>query len=193
MRVPTSLLAAGVASATFTATASAASAVSPDDGSLLDLAKPVLDAIMHGQWAFAAALALILAVTLTKRYLGDKIPWLHSDAGGAVLALLGAFGGALATSLAAGAAPTWIMAWMAVKVAVGAAGAYSMIRKLLVPWIAKLRDKLPGALRPVLDLVLWVFDKQDPIARAERAGDAAVKAKPASGAAGVTGKPDELE
>ena len=70
---------------------------------LSELARPVLNAIMGGQYALAAALGLVLAVALLRRYGVSKYPWLSSSAAGSILVLLGGFGAALATSLAAGA------------------------------------------------------------------------------------------
>lgn len=176
----------------FAGTAVAAGAVSPDDGTLLDLAKPILDAVMKGQWAFAAAAALVLCVAAAKRYAGKKFPFLHTDMGGVTLTLLGSFGGAMVTALAAGSAPTWALAFMAMKVAAGAAGGYAMLKKTLVPALALLRPKMPTMLRPVVDLILWVFAKPSATETAETAGDAAVHEHPAGGIEGILGEADDL-
>ena len=121
-----------VAIFSFLATAFAAGAVARDDGSLLDLAKPVLAAVMSGQWVLGAALALVFVVAGARRYLVTHVHFLGTDAGAAVLTLVGAFGGALATALAAGASVTAGLMWTALGVATAAAGGYSLVRKLLV-------------------------------------------------------------
>jgi hypothetical protein len=177
---------------TFAGTAAAAGTVDPaGDGSvLLELAKPVFAAVMSGQYILGAALALVLCVALVRKY-ARHIPrvakCLATDAGGALLTLVGSFGGALGTAILAGAAPSLAMAWVALGVAVSAAGGYSLIKKLGAPLV----DKAPAWLRPFLNLVLWFFDhKTDRVeAEAKAAGDAAVAENPPKGAAGIVGDP----
>lgn len=181
----------------FTGTAYGAQAISPEDGSIIDLARPVFDQIMAGHWLAATALALVLAVALLKRYAPGKLGELvHSDAGGALSTLLMAFGGALATATMGGAAWSWSMLWTALTVAVTAAGGYSLIKKLLVePILKPLAANGPLWLKPILAVVLWIFDKKDSgtiEAEAKAAGDAAVAANPAPGADGVVGEAKDL-
>lgn len=174
----------------FTATALAAETV---DGDLIDVARPVLDAILAGQYTAAAALGLVLAVALLRRYGSRALPWLHSDVGGAVLALGTSLGGALATALMAGASLSGGLLWTALGVAIAAAGGYAMIKKLIiVPLLRPLRDRAPAWLRAPLDLILWIFDRPDPIAVAVAAGDAAVTADPPSGVIGIVGEPRDI-
>lgn len=154
-------VAAVVALIAFGTTAFAAGAVTPSDGTLLDLLKPVWSAVSHGQYAFAASLALVLAVAVARQYGGNLWPWLKTGAGAALLALMGAFGAALATGLAAGAAITWHMVWVALGVGVTAAGGYSLVKALLVdPVLVPLANKYPK-LRPILLVILWVFDRHE--------------------------------
>lgn len=182
----------------FATTAFAAGAVAPDDGSLLDLARPVYDAIMGGHYIAAAAFALVLAVALVRRYAPDKSKvqtFVHSDAGAAVTTLLMAFGGAMATATLGGAAWHWAMLWTSATVAFAAAGSYAIIKKLVIEplqasaWYAK----APAWLKAALQVVFWLFDKPDAVKAAEAAGDAAVAAKPGQGLAAVAGKPTELK
>ncbi len=176
----------------FTAAAFAAGAVVPEDGSLLDLAKPVYEAVMHGQWWLGASLALVLCVGLFKRYAPAKAQeWAHSDVGGSILVLAGSFGGALATGLVAAGtnALTPGLAWMALKVALAAAGGYSLIKKLLGPLVAK----APAWMQPILGMLMWVFDSKPAITKAEEAGKEAVEAKPAAGIEGVVGSSTEVK
>jgi hypothetical protein len=160
-----------------------------EDASLLDLLQPVLAAVKGGQGFLAAALVLVLCVSLARRYAGSRFPWIMSDVGGALLTLLGAFGGAAATALMAGTAPSIGLAVTAFGVAFAASGGYSMVKRLGVPLLRKLQDKAPAWMRPVFGLVLWWFGKPDAVATAEAAGDAAVEATPGPGIEGVTGKP----
>lgn len=186
---------------TFGATSFAAgtAAGTADSSSLLDLLKPVFDAFNGGHYAFAAALLVIALVALVKRYFGDKIAFLHSDAGGSLLALVMAGATASATALAApGAHFTLALLKSSLLVGVGAAGGYSMLKALLVdpilvPYLSK---RSWGA--PVLLVINFIFSHGAAAAQAQAtataAGEAAVTAKPATGVAGATGaKPTELK
>lgn len=202
--LPTVLVFALVALISFTATAFAAGTVDPagDGSALAEMARPIYDAVMHGQYWLAASLALVFVVALLGKY-ADKIPaWLGgktiaklagSDPGRAVLVLLGSFGGAVATGLTAAgsSAMTWALAWTALKVAVGAAGVYSLAKKLLAPLVAK----APPWVQAVFRLVTWAFERslKDPVKEAEAAGQAAVEAEPPTGAAGIVGKPRDVQ
>ena len=194
-RMLTATIVAIVATISFTGSALAAGAVAPDDGSLLDLARPVLDAVMSGQGWMAASLALVMVVALARRYApGAAGDFIRSDAGGAVTSLLMSFGGATATALAAtGGAPTAAMLKTALGIALGASGGYVMLKKLAVPALRALQAKVPAWARPILALLIWVCERPDAIGRAKAAGDAAVKAKPATGLDGVLGKSREVK
>ncbi len=175
----------------FTATAFAAGVATPADGSLLDLARPVFDAIMHGQWWLGASLALVLIVAAFRRYAPGKAgAFAHSAVGAALLVLVGSFGGALATGImAAGtSALTMALVWVSLKVAFGAAGGYSLLKPLIV-WVAA---KAPAWMQPAFAMITWMFDGPTAIQTAETAGNAAVEAKPAAGADGTLGAPEEL-
>lgn len=181
----------------FLGTAFAAGAVTPDDGSLLDLAKPVLEAVKGGQYWLAASLTLVFACAVARRYGMKRFPFLGSDAGGAALVLLGSFGGATATSLAAGALPSLAMAWTALQIGIMAAGGFSLVKKLIADpimgskWYA---DKCPAWLKPLISIAMWAFTKPaaDVAKKAEAAGDAAVKANPAPGTKSTLGDPSDV-
>lgn len=147
--------------------------------------QPILDAITGGQWWLAASLALVLTVGLLKRAApaGALRDWVNSDVGGSVLVLLASFGGAMATALGAGAAVSWVLAWTALKVAVGAAGGYSLIRNLVITPLteSKWYASAPGWLKSVVGMLTWVFLKPTPIEAATTAGNDAVVAKPPTG------------
>jgi hypothetical protein len=176
---------------TFGATAFAATAATgtADSSSLLDLLKPVFDAFNGGHYAFAAALLVVALVALVKRCFGDKVPVLHSDAGGSLLAPVTAAAAALATGLGApGAHVTTDLLKSALLVGAGAAGGYAVIKNLLIdPVLKPLAAKAPAWAQPIFALVFYFFDKPDPIATATKAGDAAVAAKPAEGVTQATG------
>ena len=181
-----------------TVSAFAAGAAAPDEGSILDLLRPVIDAFKEGHHLEAGMLALVLAVAALKRYAPEKwgiSKFVHGDIGGVVMTLVGSFAGAMATTLAAGDTPSWAMSKTALMIAVGAAGGYAIVKKLLVEPLRNsewYKTKAPSWFKSVMGVVLWVFDKPDVAAQAERAGDAAVVAKPAPGVEGVVGKPDEI-
>lgn len=177
------------------ATTFAAGSTLPEDTSLLDLARPVYDQIMAHNYLAAAALALVFMVALVKRYAPGKLGAIvHSDAGGAATTFLMSLGGAVATATIGGATWHWSMLSTAGLVAFAAAGGYTLIKKLIIEPLRSsswYQNKAPALLKTVLGLVFWMFDKPDAVADAEATGDAAVEAKPATGAAGVIG--DKVE
>lgn len=182
---------------TFGGVAVAAGAAEPTDGSLLDLLKPVLDAFRGGQYVYAGALALVLAVAAVKHYGGNRFPWLLSDIGSSILALLGSFAATLSVALGTGSKLGLGLLWTAGGVAVAAAGGYSLIKKLVIePLIASNWYKnAPSWVVTGMDVVLWIFGEatSSPIPAAEKAGTDAVAAHPAGGTAAVVGTPTEIK
>lgn len=174
-----------------TASAFAAGATLPEDGSVLDFVKLVWDAFSKGQSLYAGSIALFGAMVLAKRYAPGKAgAWLHTDVGGALTALVMSFAASMASSLAGGAGVTLAMVKAATMIAVGAAGGYSLIKKLIVePILKPMAAKAPKWAQPLFAIVFWFFDKKSPIEKAEAAGEAAVKADPAKG----IGTPTEIE
>lgn len=152
-------------------------ALAQTDAELIELAKPVLEAIMGGSYMYAAALGLVLFVALVRRFGGSRFPWLASKSAAPFIVLAGSFAAAMATSLSAGAAISGAMAWMAVKVAVAAAGGYSLFKPLL----SKLQGMAPGWMSPLFALSDWVFRSRSNAERARAAGDAAVAENPGKG------------
>ena len=149
---------------------------------LAELAKPVLDAVLSGSYAYAAALALVLGVALLRRYGGAKWPLLASKKAAPYLVLVGSFGAALATSLSAGAGITLAMTWGALKVAAGAGYGYAVLK----PIFMGLQKRAPGWMSPVFDVVGWVFETRTKaaearIAKAIDAGVVAVESNPSAG------------
>lgn len=184
----------------FTATAFAAGAATGDEGSLLELLRPVYDAFRAGHHIAAGALALIFVVAVLKRYAPGKLgKFVHSDVGGVLSALLISFAGAIAAATGAGQPWSWSILWTAGGIAFAAAGGYAMIKKLLVePLLASSwwKNKAPAWLKACAQVVLWIFDKPaaaaEEISKAEKAGQDAVDASPSSGAEGIAGKPEKF-
>lgn len=163
-----------------------------DSTSLADLAKPVFDAVMAGHYSYAVALALVLAVTALRKYGAQHWKFLATDAGGALMVLATSFTGAMATALASGGSVSFGLLWTACTVAAGAAGGYSLIRRLVVPLLEKLNSKLPAALQKPINAVLWFFEGPN-TASAVAAGNAAVAANPAPGVTAITGTPTDAK
>lgn len=195
-------IAALVGLVTFGGVAMAAGAAEPANGSLMDLLSPVLDAFRGGQFVYGGALALVVAVALVKRYGGDRFPWLNGDVGGSVLALAGSFFASVAVAIAPGTGATLGLhtIWTAGGVAVAAAGGYTLIKKLVIDPLIKSSwylNKAPAWFKAGMSVVLWIFGEGGAaaISTAEKAGDAAVAAHPAQGAAdpAASGKVTEVK
>lgn len=182
----------------FQVSAFAATAAVPDpNGSWLDLAKPVLDAVLHGNGWIAAASFLVLASAFTLKVLAPKYAFFRSATGALVIVFSGAYGGAVLTALSAAGttALTGALALAALKIAVVAAGGYSVLRPLLVDVVEPfLLARFPW-MSPFLDLLTYFFDKPAVavIAKAEKAGNDAVAAKISLGVASVTGTATEIQ
>lgn len=143
--------------AAFTGTALAAEAATGADGSLLDLLRPVYQAFSGGHYAYAASLGIIVVVALIKRE--SQSAWLHTDVGGSLLTLVAAASTASAAALATpGAHLTLSLIESSLLVGVGAAGGYSMLKRLLAPLVLKLQARLPSWAQGSCRVVLWVFD-----------------------------------
>ena len=199
-RLPTIALLGLVMLLGFGATAFAADAAAPDSSSLLDLLKPVYQAFAGGHYAYAAALGVIAAVALVKRYAGSGKfgAFVHGNAGGSLTALLLAGAGAAASGLATpDAHVTFALLKSALLVGIGAAGGYAVLKNLLVdPILKPLSAKAPSWMQPLFSLLFLFFDHGDAgreaLAKAKAAGDAAVTANPPTGIDGVTGEPGEI-
>jgi hypothetical protein len=180
------------ASLAFIGTATAQAAAGVGDASLLDLARPVYDAIMAGNYTAAAAFALVLIVALVKRHAAPRVAFLRSDLGAALLVLALSFGGALGTAALAGGAVGVALFTGAAKVAFYAAGGFALAKKLLAPLLERLAARAPAWLSPLFAVVLWIFDRPSAVEKAEAAGAKALDANPPKGADAVTGSPDAL-
>lgn len=170
----------------FTGTALAADAVSSAaDPSLFDAAKAVFDAVAHGQWWAAAALAVVLAMAAARKYM--PAAWktgIKGDIIGTAGAFVMAFAGAVATwALAqpAGAAMSAGVILTAAKIGAAAIGGYTIIHKV-ASWLAAW-GKLPAWAVAILKLMTTIVGS-NAISKAEAAGQKAVTAAPPSGMSG---------
>lgn len=173
----------------FAGTALAAGAAAPEDGSILDMLRPVYESFAGGNYVLSGALALVLLVALVKRYVAPRVSWMQSDIAAAGMTLLAAFGASLGASLGAGNGITWAIVKTAAAVGAAAAGGYSLLKPFVV-WLA---SKAPAWAQPILSVIMWVFDKPTAVDVAKKDGDAAVAATPSSGADGVIGKSTEVK
>lgn len=199
----TSFLVMFVVLLSMNAGAYAATETVPQDGSWLDLARPVFDSIMSGHYVAASALALVLAVATLKHYAnsGSLGKFVHSDAGGVVTTFAMAFFGAVAAATAA-TGSGWSgfsleVARVSAFLGLTAIGGYVGIKKLILPVLAPYIAKAPAWVQKAFALVTWAFDRKfaggAAEAEAKKAGQAAVDAKPGSGVSGVLGSPTDVK
>ena len=150
---------------TFTATAHAAAAVSPSDGTLLDYLTPVIQAFRDGSYIYAGSIALVVMVAVFRRYAPRYWPaaggWSATDAGSAIITLVGAFGASMVAALATDHdAFTWALAWHSLEIAFGAAGGYTVIKHVIVePYLLKCAGKGPAWLHYPMQMILWIFQE----------------------------------
>lgn len=180
----------------FTATAFASGVATGDEFNLLDMARPILDAAMAGHYLAAFAFALVLSMAALKKYAPEKYgikTFVRSDVGGVMTTFGMSFFGAIATAtLATKGFAGLSLGLMKMAGGIGflAIGGYVGIKKLVVPLLKKYQSKFPAWTAPGFVLVYFLFDRPDPIAKAESAGEAAVAATPAPGAANPSNTTD---
>jgi hypothetical protein len=104
-------------------------ALSPDN--LDAFVKAALDAVNSKNYPLLAALGVVLAVWILRKYGGEKFPVLRTDRGGASLALLTSAAGAVVTALLSGTPFTWPLAGKALVTAFLAVGGFSLVKKLV--------------------------------------------------------------
>ena len=159
-----------------------------------DLFSPILAAIKGGQYFPAAALALVLAVAMARKYGAKRWPILRGDTASVVMTFAGAFGAAAASAGFAGVAMSGALS-AAFGLAVTAAGGYAMLAKFALPFADKLAEKYK-VLAPVNALLHWMIDRKTTAAKkietAEKAGNEAVAKNPGKGAAAILGGHEEI-
>jgi hypothetical protein len=105
--------------------------LAPDPEQTGTFLKLLLDAVSSRNWPLLAALVVVLAVYLVRRFATSRIPWLGTDRGGAVLVLVTSLAGAVATAQAGGAGLSLPLLVEALSVALSAAGGFNLAKKLL--------------------------------------------------------------
>jgi hypothetical protein len=194
--IPSAIVLVLIGLLSFTGVAHAATAVTGDDPSVMDVIRPVYQAFANHQYSLMVMLLIVALVALTKKYLGDVVPWLHTNAGGSTLVLIGSWALAMTTGLITPEATiTLALVKGSLLAAIATAGGWVTLKNLVVdPFLKPLVEKSPLWLQKILNLVLFAFDHgDDATVEAEKAGDDAVKAEPAPGVEGVIGKPSDLK
>lgn len=132
----------------------------------MDLAKPILDALMSGDYTWAVAATLVMGVAALRVH-GAKL-WgpLGSGKAAGTMVVLGSFLGATLDALTGGEGLSWGLAGSALKIAMLSAGGVSLSKLLAPAW-----------LRPLLDMLLG----SDRVKYAEQAGQDAVDDNPSKG------------
>lgn len=159
---------------------------------VVDLASAILKAVQGGNYVLAAALALVVTVGLVRQF--SPWSWVRTDLGASLLLFGASFGGALATTAASWTAPTWALVYAAFKVGYLAAGGFTVLKKLVLPLLGVLSNKVEWLKKP-LELVTKIISTgigTSPIRKAELAGQTAVKSKPGVGISGVIGEPKDV-
>ncbi|TQF09182.1 hypothetical protein FJV41_45945 [Myxococcus llanfairpwllgwyngyllgogerychwyrndrobwllllantysiliogogogochensis] len=105
--------------------------VGPNPEQFEAFAQLLLDAVTSRNYALLAALVVVLLVYLLRKFGGAFIPFLRTDRGGAVLVLGVSLAGAVANALAAGAPFSLALLVTALKVALTAAGGFTVIKRLV--------------------------------------------------------------
>lgn len=140
------------------ATALAATQVDAGEGALIDALSPVYQAFASGDYWYAGSLVLVVAAATARRFLGDYVAFLRTEAGTWVLLFAGSFGATLSARLAGPGEMSWSLAWDATKIALCASGGYAAFKALVVvPVMRPLVERFPRLASP-LKLLTAMFD-----------------------------------
>lgn len=118
-----------------------ATPIPPVTADALDIsayAKLILDAVHAGNWALVASLSVVVITWAARKYGAKFWPFIATDAGGALSTILLGVSGAMASALAAGAAPSPALMVKGIEVGLAAAGGYATVRKMLKQFWPKL-------------------------------------------------------
>lgn len=159
----------------------------PDNAGVYELLKPIFEAVAKGEFALSAALGVIAAMALTKRYLPDQFggKFVRSDLGGMLSTFIYASAGSVATALGTGDDVTSSTMRAALYIGLGAIGGFVAAHKLATALVATKwwNEKAPAPLKLVMSFVLALIGsraakKQQADEKAKTEGDKAVKANP---------------
>lgn len=133
------------------------------EGGVEDLAQPVYEALTEGKYAYAAALGVILAVALLRRYGGAKWPIVAHPLVAPVLVVITGMGSALLSSYAADEPFNVRDLWAALKISAGAAGIYALTK----PYFDAAQGKAPGWLQPIMSILASLYKTKEKARQAE--------------------------
>jgi hypothetical protein len=128
-------------------------AVAPDPEQVGEFARLLIGAASSRNWPLLAALVVVLAVYLVRRFAAARVPWLGTDRGGAVLVLATSLAGALASALLGGAGLSLPLLLEALSVAVSAAGGFNLVKKLASAPPPPAPAAVPAPVASPLDIV----------------------------------------
>ena len=135
----------------------------------------------------AIAAALMLSVTLGRKFLASRFPFFKTDLGGSTLVLVLSAVAGISNALLAGTAVSFSLI---LGVAVTAMGGYTGLKKFVLPLLELLETKIPK-LAVVFKLLRSVIGGSAGIA-ATKAGAQAVTKSPGKGVKGVLGEPKKF-
>lgn len=95
-----------------------------------DLLQTLFEKVLSGEWLAVAAIGVVLAVYLTRRFVAPRIPFLLTDHGGAILALAGGILGGVSNAVLAGNEISFMVVQTGVTVGFVAAGGYATVKKI---------------------------------------------------------------
>lgn len=129
-----------------------------DVGSFQTFFQSVLDAVTNKQWWPLASL-LIIGFVSASRYFMAKMKgrlgaWLNTDRGGVMLNLIWTMLGAAATTIGAWKAPNMKLLFSSLIVAIGSAGGFNMIKKLMFPSDMDAVDKKQEIVTPPVAVLI---------------------------------------
>jgi hypothetical protein len=109
----------------------------PTPDNLADFGKALFAAVTAHQYWLLASLVLVGLVWALRKYLAPKVPFLASDAGGALLSFLVAFASGLGVALMGGTPMSAALALTVFVAAFKVSGGWALLMHLLDPLLTK--------------------------------------------------------
>jgi hypothetical protein len=122
----------------------ATTVLGPNPEQIEEFARLMLDAVANRNYALLVALVVVLAVYLLRKFGGSRVPFLRTDRGGALLVIGVSLAGAVANALAAGAPFSGALMLTALRVALTAAGGFTLVKRLVFGGPGIARAELEG-------------------------------------------------
>jgi hypothetical protein len=136
----------------------------------------------------AIAAALMLSVTLGRKFLASRYPFFKTDLGGSTLVLALSAVAGVSNALLAGTAVSFSLI---LGVAVTAMGGYTGLKKFVLPLLDMAESKFPSWTRIVFVALRGILGSAAGIT-ATKAGAQAVTKSPGKGVKGVLGEPKKF-